>query len=60
MKKEFIIGIIIALLISVSLLIIPKHNLPTEEEWNNYMNSITHSGVSVEPVQGCIYCSSEQ
>ena len=40
MRRTVIIGIIITLIISIGLLSIPKNELPTDEQWEAYLEEI--------------------
>ena len=37
MKKSIIITVVITVLFSIALLAIPKHEIPTDEEWKAYL-----------------------
>jgi hypothetical protein len=40
MKKELIIAIVIALLVTIGLVSIPKNELPTDQQWDSHMEYI--------------------
>lgn len=48
MKKAILLGTIIAIVLSILLLSIPKHELPTDEEWEAYLEELEYSRPSVD------------
>lgn len=60
MKKAIIIGIIIGLIISIGVLSIPKHNMPTDAEWETYLETINSTRPTKETLRGFTHCSPVQ
>jgi hypothetical protein len=40
MKKTLIITVIVTLLFCIGILAIPKHEMPTDEEWETYLEEL--------------------
>lgn len=60
MKKTLIITVIVTLLFCIGILAIPKHNFPTDEEWNSYHEQLKNSPPSEKTLRGFNYCSPVQ
>lgn len=59
-KKIIVVIIVTTLLLGIGLISIPKHELPTDEEWKSYLEEIEYTRPSEEAVLRFSFCSPVQ